>query len=140
MKNLYLLLFALSFSALSAQQTASLVLFTDQGEQFYAYVNNVKQNESPSANVKITDLPTEFVKVRIQFQDPELGEFDKNLMLSYGHQITGQIKKNRKGSFVIRPFGEPVPIQSAPAWDNQDPVIIYHDEPTAEEPAHTAEP
>ncbi len=123
---------ALSFSALS-QQTANLVIFSDQGEPFYAFVNSVKQNETAMSNVKITDLPSEMARIRIVFEDESLGSLDRNFMLQFGHEITARIMQNRKGQYVLRPFGEPVPISAAPVVADQ-PVIIYHAEPASAEP------
>lgn len=140
MKKIYLFFCFMGFGQLFAQQTANLVLFTDQGEPFYAYVNSVKQNESAASNVKLTDLNSEFIKLRVEFEDSDLEGFDKNLMLSFGHEITALIKQNNKGKYVIRPFGEPVPIASAPARQDDQPVVIYHDEPIVSEMEHRPEP
>lgn len=128
MKNLILLFICSSIGSLFAQETANLVIFSEQGEPFFAYINSVKQNPKASPNVKITDLPSEFVRVRIEFEDDELQIIDKNFMVQFGHELTARISKNRKGEYVLRPFSEPVPITTAPMEDDQ-PVIIYHSEP-----------
>lgn len=139
MKNLYLLLFCLAIGTLQAQKTANLVLFTDQGEPFYAYINSVKQNESASGNVKISNFPAEFARLRIEFEDEELGSFDKNIMLQFGYETTAIVKQHKKGHYVIRPFGEPVPVASAPSRTDDQPVIIYHNEPYETETNHRPE-
>src|SRR6056297_1167605 len=128
MKKLILLLICLSIGSLFAQQTANLVIFSEDGEPFYAYINSVKQNPVASPNVKITDLPAEFVRIRIEFKNEELQSIDKNFMVQFGHEFTARISTNRKGVYVLRPFSEPVPISTAPEQNDQ-PVIIYHSEP-----------
>lgn len=131
MKNLvFTFLFLAGFSAV-AQQTSNLVIFSDQGEKFYAYMNSVKQNSEAMSNVKITDFPAEFARIRIEFEDPNLGSIDRNVMLMFGHEITARIVMNKKGEYVLRPFGEPIPVASAPTVQDQ-PVIIYHSEPVEE--------
>lgn len=132
MKKIYFLFLLFGCSQLIAQQTANLVLFSEGGEPFYASVNNIRQNETASANVKITGLTSEFINVKIEFEDPALGSFDRNLSLMFGYELTGQLKMNKKGNYVIRPFGEPVAISQASQREDDQPVIIYHEEPYTE--------
>lgn len=136
MKNLYFLLLFLGIGPLMGQNTANLILFTENGEPFFAYVNNVKQNQTAAGNVKITDMTAEYVNLKIEFADPSLGSFSRNLSLMFGHEFTAQIRMNNKGKYVIRPFSQPVPIASAPSLHDDVPVIIYHEEPYVDVP-HT---
>ena len=140
MKKIYFLLFALGCGQLFAQQSANLVLFSETGEPFYAYINGLKQNETAAANVKITDLTNEYVQVRIEFANQDFPSFDRNVMLTMGHEITGQLKLNKKGVYVLRPFGQPVPLTPAPSRTDDQPVIIYHEEPVVVEMEHRPAP
>lgn len=140
MKKIYFLLFALGCGQMFAQQTANLVLFAEMGEPFYVYVNSVKQNETASSNVKIIDLTHEYVHVRVEFEDAAIQPFDKNLMLVMGYEIIGQLRQNNKGKYVIRPYGEPVPLAAAPERTDDQPVIIYHEEPVVMEMEHRPAP
>ena len=48
-----ILLFIIGFIAVSAfSQTSNLVLFTEQGEQFWVILNGIRQNSKPETNVK----------------------------------------------------------------------------------------
>lgn len=130
MKLFFTLLAILSAGAAWAQQTSNLILFSEHGEPFYASINSVRQNTEPMANVQINDLTGEFVRIQIDFKDQNLGSFQKNFMLETGMQATAIIKKNKKGAYVLRPFGQAVAIQDAPATSDQ-PIIVYHDTPSS---------
>lgn len=128
MKSLFTLLVFLTAGAAWAQQTTNLILFAEHGEPFYASINSVRQNVEPTANLQINDLTGEFVRIQIDFEDQNLGSFQKNFMLETGMQATAIIKKNKKGEYVLRPFGQAVAIQDVPATSDQ-PIIVYHDTP-----------
>lgn len=129
MKPFFTFLLLLSAGAAWAQQTSNLTLFSENGEPFYASINSVQQNTEATANLQITDLSGEFVRVQIDFEDKNLGSIQKNYMLETGMLVTAMIKKNKKGEYVLRPFGQAVAIQNAPASADQ-PVIVYHDTPS----------
>jgi hypothetical protein len=74
MKTIVLLgLFSLSLFALKAQNT-NLIFFTEQGERFSVVLNGVLQNDKPSTNIKVTDLPAPSYKLKIIFEDKNLLE------------------------------------------------------------------
>ena len=49
-----------SFGLIAKAQTANLILFTENDEQFTAILNGVRQNAKPETNVKITRLNAEY--------------------------------------------------------------------------------
>ena len=86
------------------------------GENFTAYLNSVKQNDSPTNNLKIENLNQEFYQLRIDFEDPSYQDFSSNLGVEFGMEWSIVIRVGRKGSYVLIPFSSAaVGSTSAPA-------------------------
>lgn len=85
----------------SAQRT-DVIFFSEFGETFTLYVDGVKMNETPTANVKAAELNKEFFQVRVDFEDNSLPDFTANGGAQLGNVNTLIIKRNRKGKFVLR--------------------------------------
>ncbi|MBW8049771.1 MAG: DUF4476 domain-containing protein [Cytophagales bacterium] len=128
MKTKILILAALMFASQLFAQRSNIILFTEQGEQFTAILNGVKQNPKPETNVKITDLNANSYKLKVIFADQSLGVMDKNLYLEPGTERAFNIKLNKKGQYVLRMISE-VPLASAPPPAPNQAVIVYHAEP-----------
>lgn len=109
MKSLFAtFLLLLSLTAIS--QTSNLVFFTENGENFTAFVNGVKQNEAPAPHVKAIGFLGEYAQVRIAFASPEIPEIKQGLMVEPGLESTYIIKRNKKGEMIIRFNGSaPIP-------------------------------
>lgn len=60
-------------------QQNNLVVFTQESTPFYVVLNGVRQNETPQTNVKIEDVKGEFQKVRVIFENEELGAVDQSV-------------------------------------------------------------
>jgi len=125
MKKITLLLISclLLLSAGFAQKT-NLVFFSENGERFTVVLNGIRQNAQPETNVKITDLIAPNYKVKVIFEDTNLGEIDKNLLFGQGTETTFVIKKNNKGEYVIRYMNEVPLAQAAPPAQGQT-VTVY---------------
>ncbi len=126
MKKITLLLTItlLGFTFAFSQIKTNLVFFTEHGEHFSVVLNGILQNAKPETNVKVTDLIAPSYKVKIIFNDSNIGDIDKNLIFNQGTETTLVIKKNKKGIYVIRYMNE-VPIaQALPPAQGQS-VIIY---------------
>ncbi len=138
MKRLLTLLFLLSCSQLTAQVKSNVVLFTSNGEKFTAIVNGLRMNESPATNVRINELAGEFFKLKVIFDDSSLGEreFNLNLSMQQGKETTCNIRKNKKGKYVLRYMGSVAITQATP-----DPEPVQHPPAgtNSPEPAQTAE-
>ncbi len=86
---------------------ASAVVFSEGGEKFTVYLNGEKSNSAPQANVKIQGLTSEFYQARIDFEDPMLSDFaEGNFAVQRGSEFTYIIKKNKKGEYVLRYYGQ----------------------------------
>ncbi|MCB9023842.1 MAG: DUF4476 domain-containing protein [Lentimicrobiaceae bacterium] len=121
---LLLLLAALLQLSSFAQLKSNLVFFTEQGERFTVILNGIRQNPTPETNVKVTDLIAPNYKLKVIFDDPALGEIDKNLMFNQGYETTFSVKRNNKNEYVVRWMNE-VPIaQALPPAPGQQ-VVVY---------------
>ena len=94
-----------AFANVFAQMNA--VIYSEAGEKFTLYLNGESMNSSPLSNVKLQGLTSEFYQARVDFQDAALADFsNNNFALHPGMEVTYQIKKNKKGEYVLRYFTE----------------------------------
>ncbi|MDQ3190279.1 MAG: DUF4476 domain-containing protein [Bacteroidota bacterium] len=128
MKKVYLLLTLGFITAQSFAQLCNVVLFTEEGERFTVILNGARQNNNPETQVRITDLNSEFYKMKIIFDDQTLGSLDQTLYLVFGTERSYNIKRNKKGVFVTRMVSESPLAQLPPPAPNQQ-VIVYNPNP-----------
>lgn len=131
MKNIFTLATTLiiAFNALAQNSTA--VLFTENGERFQIVLNGVIQNSVPATNVKLTDLIAPNYKMKILFEDKNLGELDRNLYLEAYAENTFNIKRKSNGEWVVRILSI-TPLAQLPPTPQNVPnqnVVIYHPNP-----------
>lgn len=83
-------------------QNCNLVVFSEDGLNFFLIVNGERINDQAKANVKKTDISTAFASVKIKFADESIAEISKpNLMLAPGEEITYVIKKKKNGEMAL---------------------------------------
>lgn len=135
MKQIVTLLASVLLSAQLIGQS-SAVVFSEVGEKFTIYLNGEKKNTTPQSNVKITGLTSEFYQARVDFEDPTLPDFaEGNFAVQRGFEFTYIIKKNKKGEYVMRYYGqtEADAASAAPAPQNEvKRVAEVDDAPAAE--------
>ncbi len=86
---------------------ASAVVFSEAGEKFTVYLNGEKKNPSPLTNVKLEGLTSDFYQARIDFEDALLKDFaEGNFAVQQGSEVTYIVKKNKKGEYVLRYYGQ----------------------------------
>lgn len=110
----------MGFSATA--QTSNAVLFTENGEQFTVILNGLRKNETPQTNVRLTGLTSAQYKLKIIFKDATIPELATNLFLEPGTERSFSVKKNAKGSYVLRMISEdaisdnsgPAPVPATP--------------------------
>lgn len=123
MKKIFtLIILALTVQFAIGQNKLNIVIFSEDGEPFFAFVNGVKQNPSAETNVRITDLTAESFSFRIVFANSGNEPIVKNQFLPFGSEYTFKIKRDKKGVLVMKPFGQ-VELAQAPANNNS---IVYH--------------
>lgn len=94
-----------------AQSTVNLIIFSEDGDPFFAYVNGVKQNNNPETNVKITNLSPN-ISLRIVFENAALPQLKQTMALDPGMEHTARIKRDAKQQVKLRYFGS-VPLAEA---------------------------
>ena len=103
MKKIYLLFLMALIGSQVYSQTASAVVFSENGEKFTITLNGEKQNAVAQSNVKISGLTGEYYQARVDFEDATLTDFShNNFAVVKGAEVTYVIKKNKKGEFVLR--------------------------------------
>jgi hypothetical protein len=128
-----LTLFALLFltSIAWAQNNVNLVIFSEDLEPFYAYVNGIKQNANPETNVRIAGIAPN-IALRIEFVNKALPVIKQNMSLLTGFEHTARLKYDKNKVMKLRYFGQ-VPMEQI-ATDNAVSTVNYH---TAELPAES---
>jgi hypothetical protein len=122
MKVFYCIL-ALTLTTFSfAQNTAELVVFSDNGEPFYLVMNGVYQNAEPKTNVRIQGLTDEYYNTRILCPNNTF-ELQKNIMVQRGSIVTYRFFE-KDGEYKLRYFSES-PMESYPTNAAQS-VIVFH--------------
>lgn len=136
MKKLLSIFFVVAvFSSIKAQK-CNAVFFNQDGQKFQVTVNGVLQNLDYATNVKVTDLSFEGnYKVAINFENTQYPSINKSIyMMENNSEFTYNIKKNKKGVYVMRANGL-VPIAQAPAPAPTQAVMTYSTTPPAPAPA-----
>ncbi len=113
----FLLINLLTFS-----QKVNLVIFSEDGDKFFAFVNGIRQNDKAESNVKVTDV-TPNISLRIEFEDKTLPQLKQSMALEPGFEHTAKIKRDMKKQLKLRYFGQ-VPLEEATT--NNVPVVAYH--------------
>ena len=112
----------LGFNAI-AQSNYNLIIFSEEGDAFYAIVNGVRQNDKPETNVKITGLTAEALSLRVEFENKALPKLKQNMMAEPGYEHTVRIKTTMKKELKLQYFGK---VALADAPKNSAPTIAYH--------------
>ncbi|MEI6021621.1 MAG: DUF4476 domain-containing protein [Bacteroidota bacterium] len=100
----------MGFMAIS-QNVVNLVVFSEDGDTFYIFINGIKQNAKPESNVKVTGVSPN-VSLRIEFENKAYPQLKQNMSLMAGYEHTFRIKKDTKLQMKLRYFGQ-VPLAEA---------------------------
>lgn len=128
MKKLLLTLFSFIVLILNvSSQTATVTVFSQDGEKFWVILNGIRQNDSPSTNVKVTGLSSPNYRLKIIFEDEKSNTIDKDIMT---HDVDNVLcdqsyvlKKDKNGRYVMRlNMFEPAKTIAATVEPNQTAV------------------
>ena len=134
-KNLFLVASLLVFSVAGfCQNQLNLVIFSEDGDLFFAYINGIRQNDKPEPNVKITGLTNPNISLRIEFNDKALPQLKQNMALETGFEHTAKIKRDMKKQLKLRYFGQ-TPLDNSTSPNVS--TVAYH---TAENPVTSDAP
>ncbi len=117
-----LLAFLLSLSAF-AQRSGEVVIFSENGEKFYALLNSVYQNYDPEANVRISDLTQEWYKCKIVSAN-NIFVIERNLPVKMNTTTTYRIVE-KNGTYKLRYFSES-PMNNYTQPSSGQTAIVYH--------------
>ncbi|MEO6302574.1 MAG: DUF4476 domain-containing protein [Bacteroidia bacterium] len=112
----------LFLSLVTFGQKVNLVIFSEDGDKFYAFVNGIKQNNNAESNVKVTDI-TPNISLRIEFENKALPNLKQNMALEPGFEHTAKIKRDMKKQLKLRYFGQ-TPLDNN--FTNNVPTVAYH--------------
>lgn len=107
MKKTCFIFLCFCFYTFGFAQTNDIVVYSDKGEEFTLYVNSVKQNDPPMANVRARNITGDSYTVRVQFTDPAIPEISQKYWTEARNvDITMIARQNNKGKWVLTPSGE----------------------------------
>ena len=131
----FLLFLSGAFSLSFAQ--SEIEVFSEVGDAFTLYLNQVQMNEVPSPRVLAT-VDVGFYQVRIDFEEDGRPDLFKNSFgTEAGMRSTGKITMNRKGQFVLRAFGF-APMSSSPSPESASAIPSSTTPSSASSAANTA--
>jgi hypothetical protein len=91
----------LFFFAERASAQLSIIIFSEKGEKFTAFINGSPQNDKPASRVEGSRPGGPSFKVRIVFDDNSLPEISKSIFNSPGAEYYYVIRKTEKGKYVL---------------------------------------
>jgi hypothetical protein len=101
-KNIILFLFLSISTQLVSAQTSNLVLFSEKSAPFTLVLNGVQVNMSPALNVKVTNLETSRYHVRVIFNNPSIPEFEDQIAVNQGNEVTYALQSDNTGMTTLR--------------------------------------
>jgi hypothetical protein len=136
-KTTTLIAFLFIAFAAFAQEKVNLVIFSEDLEPFYCYVNGIKQNANPETNVRITGV-TPNIALRIEFSNKALPLIKQNMALEPNFEHTARLKYDKNKVMKLRYFGS-VSLAEV-SEDNTVPTVTYHtsDTPVSETKVNTS--
>lgn len=138
MKRLFISTLALlAFFITSQAQSSNAVFFAENGEGFYIVMNGLRMNDAPVTNLKVTDLIQPSYKVKVIFENADLGEFNKNIYFNDPNmEIVYNIKRNRKNEWKLG-YQSATPLAQAPPAMATQQVIVWGTPAPAPRPVST---
>jgi hypothetical protein len=94
----------LFFQSSLFSQIGNVVVFSENSDRFYVFVNGLQQNMEPKPNVKITNLPVSQYKIKVVFEDNTLAQLEKLVYTDAGQEYTYNIKRDKKGELKMIAF------------------------------------
>lgn len=113
MKKLFIpFLLCLSIIQLYAQDS-DLILYSENGERFVVVLNGIQQNANYETNVKVGELNAPSYRVKIIFENQQLGEVNKTLYFNSPLTQYTYAVINKNGDYKVR-YRNEVGIAQAP--------------------------
>ena len=116
-------------------QNNDVVVFSEEPTPFYLVLNGLKQNEKAETNVKIANLNSDRISLKVIFDDEKIAPISKNIWLGGAEDqpksnmiVTFKIVATKK-AYKLKWFGE-VAKASAPVVNDQ-PKEVYQTVPSS---------
>ncbi len=139
-KSISLVAIILAIVATQAfSQERIATFFAQDGEKFWVIMDGIRQNDKPSANVKVSGLTNSNYRVKIIFEDESVNNVDQNIMTegfvdesmeSKPADVTWVLKRDRKGRMAMRGSSFK-PANSTAAAEPRQESVKFHLEETA---------
>jgi hypothetical protein len=97
--KLFLVILFTSSSLFAQNGFSTFEIFSEDGDPFVVVMNGIQQNTQAQTNVKIQNLASAAYKVRIIFQNKELGALNDKVNLDFGFHQSYVIKLKKITSF-----------------------------------------
>lgn len=126
-------MFLVTISQVLVAQTSSITIFSEAGDPFYVLLNSVRQNESPSTNIRVDNLTNTHYTAEIVFANTSMPSIKKNMLMAVDvdgnwGDVTYKIKAKGNGKLVLRYFSF-TPYQTEPLIPSDLTVIQYNTSP-----------
>ena len=108
-------------------QQNNLVVFTQESTPFYVVLNGVRQNETPRTNVKIEDVKGEFQKVRVIFENEDLGAVDQSVNFFKEDVEVKMEVVYKRNKYRLRYMGETA-LNNAETYSDQETIDFQSSE------------
>ena len=84
-------------------QTNDFVFYTDNGDRFTLYINNIKQNETAGTNVKAENISGKTIPVRVVFERSGVPTLSRTMSVSSDNkEIKVQLVKGREDVYSMK--------------------------------------
>ena len=84
-------------------QNNDFVFYTDNGDKFTLYLNNVKQNATAATNVKAENISGKSISVRVVFERSGVPTFSRTMSVSSNDkEIKVQLVKGRENVYTMK--------------------------------------
>src|SRR6218665_527873 len=101
----YFTLLCFSFlSLLAMAQNYSLTIFNNNGQQFFAVLNGIRQNSLPQTNLKISGMTAGSYELKLIFADGKTGDINKKFWLDESGDYLVRVDF-KKGKGKLKYFG-----------------------------------
>lgn len=107
------LLTVLLFCSIAFAQESRLTIFSEDGDEFYVFLNGIRQNEQPVVNIAVDYLVNEYYDAKIVFADESIPDIEKRHLLTVDvdgrrGEVVYKIKNTKRGKrlryFSFTPF------------------------------------
>lgn len=101
LRYILLVIFFVAGITARSQGTMNLIVFSEDGDLFYVFVNGVKQNKLAEANVKLLNQATT-LNVKIEFENKTLKTLKQNMALDADREHLVKIIRNKNNQLKLR--------------------------------------